>query len=324
MVLAIATPMLIGASLLGGLVPSAIRGTHLRMQLALSFVSGLMLGVAILHLLPHSMLMLGSVDEAAYLMLFGVVGVFLLMRFLHVHSLEPGIKLPAEGEPGHDHDHAHGGGHHHGHAHHGVGGGGHGHAGVRWVTLLSGLSLHSIVDGAALASAVKLEEGHGWPGLLVLIVVVLHKPLDALAITATMEGSEQQRRRINLIYALVAPIAAWLAYLGFTGAGDAGLKVAGIAMAFCAGAFVCVALADLMPEVQFHSHHRFLLTGALGLGVGVAVLLGYVEGHNHGMHDHGGSETEHEGHDHGGPDHSGQDHSGQDHTGHDHAGHDHD
>ena len=151
------------------------------------------------------------------------------------------------------------------------------------------------------------------------MLVVLHKPLDALAITATMEGSEQQRRRINLIYALVAPIAAWLVYLGFTGAGDAGLKVAGIAMAFCAGAFVCVALADLMPEVQFHSHHRFLLTGALGLGVGVAVLLGYVEGHNHGMHDHGGSETGHEGHDHSGPDLTGQDH-----TGHDHAGHDHD
>ena len=296
MVLVIATPLLIGASLLGGLVPSAIRGTHLRMQLALSFVSGLMLGVAILHLLPHSVLMLGSVDRAAVLMLFGVVGVFLLMRFLHVHSLEPGIKLPAEGEHTHSHDHDHA--HDHDHHHHGGG-----HAGVRWVTLLSGLSLHSIVDGAALASAVKLEEGQGWPGLLVLLVVVLHKPLDALAITATMEGSEARRRKINMIYALVAPIAAWAAYLGFTGAGDLGGDVAGIAMAFCAGAFVCVALADLMPEVQFHSHHRFLLTMALGLGVGVAALLGYVEGHNHGLHDHGGAETGHEGHDHSGHDH---------------------
>lgn len=280
LVLVIATPLLIGASLLGGLVPSAIRGTHLRMQLALSFVSGLMLGVAILHLLPHSVLMLGSVDRAALLMLFGVVGVFLLMRFLHVHSLEPGIKLPVECE--HDHDHAHGHGHRHGQRrHHRM------HGGVRWVTILSGLSLHSIVDGAALASAVKLEEGHGWPGLLVLIVVVLHKPLDALAITATMEGSIQRRRKINVIYALVAPVAAWGAYLGFTGAGELGSEVAGVAMAFCAGAFVCVALADLMPEVQFHSHHRALLTGALGLGVGVAMLLGYVEGHNHGLHNHG-------------------------------------
>ena len=307
LVLVIATPLLIAASLLGGLVPSAIRGTHLRMQLALSFVSGLMLGVAILHLLPHSVLMLGSVDRAALLMLFGVVGVFLLMRFLHVHSLEPGIKLPVEGEQAHHHEHAHGHGLHH-HHHHAKA-----HGGVRWVTILSGLSLHSIVDGAALASAVKLEEGHGWPGLLVLIVVVLHKPLDALAITATMEGSAQRRRKINLIYALVAPIAAWGAYLGFAGAGELGSEVAGVAMAFCAGAFVCVALADLMPEVQFHSHHRALLTGALGLGVGVAMLLGYFEGHNHGLHDHGS-------HDKG---EAGQDVLGRD-ASDPHFGHDHD
>ena len=169
------------------------------------------------------------------------------------------------------------------------------------MTLLSGLSLHSIVDGAALASAVRLEEGHGWPGLLVLVVVVLHKPLDALAITATMGKDPVRRRRVNLIYALVAPLAAWGAYLGFMSAGNYGAEIAGVAMAFCAGAFVCVALADLMPEVQFHSHHRALLTAALGLGVGVAILLGYVEGQNHG---HGASSHGEAGHDHSGHDHA--------------------
>lgn len=253
-------------------MPGAIRATHLRMQLALSFVSGLMLGVAILHLLPHSVIMLGSVDRAAVLMLFGVVGVFLLMRFLHVHSVEPAVPAAAACEHGHEHEHAHD-----------EGRGARGR--VRWMTLLSGLSLHSIVDGAALASAVRLELGQFWPGLLVLIVVVLHKPLDALAISATMGSDRARRRRINLLYALVAPAAAWAAYLGFTGAGHYGAEIAGVAMAFCAGAFVCVALADLMPEVQFHSHHRAVLTGALALGVGVAVLLGYIEGHNHGLHE---------------------------------------
>lgn len=304
LVLLIATPMLIGASLVGGLIPGAIRATHLRMQLSLSFVSGLMLGVAILHLLPHSIIMLGSVDRAATLMLLGVVGVFLLMRFLHVHSLEPGIKLPAleEHEHGHSHTHDHDHAHDHGHHHHHESASGH----VRWMTLLSGLSLHSIVDGAALASAVRLGLGEAWPGLLVLVVVVLHKPLDALAITATMGNDPVRRRRVNLIYALVAPLAAWGAYLGFMSAGDYGAEIAGVAMAFCAGAFVCVALADLMPEVQFHSHHRALLTTALGVGVGVAVLLGYVEGHNHGVHGH---ET------------GAHDEAGHDHTGHDHGAH---
>jgi len=132
--------------------------------------------------------------------------------------------------------------------------------------------------------------------------VVLHKPLDALAITATMGSDPVRRRRVNLIYALVAPLAAWGVYLGFMSAGHYGAEIAGVAMAFCAGAFVCVALADLMPEVQFHSHHRALLTTALGVGVGVAILLGYVEGHNHGHAVDAQDETSH--------DHSGHDHSG--------------
>ncbi|MFI4870897.1 MAG: ZIP family metal transporter [Phycisphaerales bacterium JB061] len=285
LVLAIATPILIAASLLGGLLPMIFKATHLRMQLALSFVSGLMLGVAVLHLLPHSIIMLDSVDKAAFLMLLGVVSVFLLMRFLHVHSVEPGIKPHSACD--HEHEANQEGG------------------AVRWMTLLAGLSLHSFVDGAALASAIKLEQGHALPGFLVLIVVVLHKPLDALAISATIGNNQDKRKKVNLLYSLIAPLAAWLVYLGFTGAGESGAQLAGIAMAFCAGAFVCVALADLLPEVQFHSHHRVPLTFVFLIGVAVAMLLGVVEGHNHGV-------AGHEGHDHS----SHSDHT--DHTGHNH------
>ena len=274
LVLTLATPLLILASLVGGLLPTMVKATHLRMQLALSFVSGLMLGVAILHLYPHSVLMLGSVDLTAQLMLLGVVSVFLLMRFLHIHSATPGIKPHSACD--HEHEANHAG------------------SAVRWMTLFAGLSLHSFVDGAALASAVKLEESHAMPGMLVFIVVVLHKPLDALAISATIGNNHGKRRKINLLYAMIAPLAAWLVYLGMMGAGQSGAQIAGIAMAFCAGAFVCVALADLLPEVQFHSHHRVPLTIMFAIGVGVAVLLGFLEGHNHGIAD--GTEHSHEGH----------------------------
>ena len=41
-------------SLLGGLLPGLVRMTHTRTQLIMSFVSGLMLGVAFYHLVPHS------------------------------------------------------------------------------------------------------------------------------------------------------------------------------------------------------------------------------------------------------------------------------
>ena len=42
------------ASIGGGLLPVYIRLTHRRMELTLSFVSGVMLGIGLLHLLPHA------------------------------------------------------------------------------------------------------------------------------------------------------------------------------------------------------------------------------------------------------------------------------
>jgi len=42
------------ASLLGGWLPLMVRLTHTRLQVATSFVAGLMLGVGLLHLVPHA------------------------------------------------------------------------------------------------------------------------------------------------------------------------------------------------------------------------------------------------------------------------------
>ena len=44
------------ASLAGGLLPLLVRWTHRRLQMALSFVSGVMLGVAMFHMLPHAVM----------------------------------------------------------------------------------------------------------------------------------------------------------------------------------------------------------------------------------------------------------------------------
>ena len=52
--------LIICASLLGGWLPSLIKMTHTRTQIMMSFVAGLMLGVAIYHLLPHAIATLDS------------------------------------------------------------------------------------------------------------------------------------------------------------------------------------------------------------------------------------------------------------------------
>src|SRR5207249_4159320 len=52
--LAIYCALILLASLLGGWLPLMVRLTHTRLQVATSFVAGLMLGVAVLHLVPHA------------------------------------------------------------------------------------------------------------------------------------------------------------------------------------------------------------------------------------------------------------------------------
>ena len=56
----------------------------------------------------------------------------------------------------------------------------------------------------------------------------------------------------------------------------------GGALAFCAGTFLCISCADLLPELQFHSHDRLRLSLGLLAGLGVAWLIGQAEsGHEH-------------------------------------------
>ena len=52
--LAVYCGLIVLASLAGGMIPLLIRLTHRRLELLLSFISGVMLGAALLHLLPEA------------------------------------------------------------------------------------------------------------------------------------------------------------------------------------------------------------------------------------------------------------------------------
>ena len=59
--------------------------------------------------------------------------------------------------------------------------------------------------------------------------------------------------------------------------------IASAALAFSAGVFISIALSDLLPEVQFHSHDRLKLSAALLAGALVAWGIGFAEPkHAHG------------------------------------------
>ncbi|MBB48717.1 MAG: hypothetical protein CMJ33_09320 [Phycisphaerae bacterium] len=293
------------ASVLGGYLPLLFKLTHLRMQVALSFVSGILLGVGLLHMLPHALVEDAPVSGVTTAFLLGFLLIFFLERFFcfHHHETEP---VSTDG-----HDVCRQGDHTMG-----------------WVGTFFGMTVHTLLAGIALGSSVEMEhsmqagDGNGGgatalaglAGLGAFLAILFHKPFDALTITAVMRVSGSSRGGIilaNILFALVIPLGILLFFL-VDGIGT-WHNLTAYALALSAGTFVCIAASDLLPELQFHRHNRLLLSGALVAGLLVAWVSGLLETHDHG-HGHG------HGHDHAGH-HHGHDH--HDHA-HDHHGHDHD
>lgn len=305
--------LIAAASVTGGWLPALVRMTHLRTQLLMSFVAGLMLGIALLHLLPHAVDSLGSAAWTGGSALAGTVFMFLLLRAFHVHhhgdaplAIDPETTLaaapsgpltadpPTSPGPLSSCDHPD-------QACHRSEDGATGVAGAErptprplgWVGLVCGLGLHTLMDGVALGASVAVDASHGaWLGLAGLgtfLAIALHKPLDAFAITSVMQTdgwSSGQRSLVNLVFALACPAGALLFWLGATRLDPDGLLL-GVGLGISAGFFVCIALADLLPEVHFHHHDRLALTTALLVGVALAVGIENLPGHSHThSHDH--------------------------------------
>ena len=144
-----------------------------------------------------------------------------------------------------------------------------------------GLSLHTVTEGVALGASARIDDGL-LPGLAVFIAIMLHKPLDAYSIISMMNSAGYSRRACNLAnvgFALLCPVVAAASFwgVGMIGHMEEGVVI-GYTLAFAAGAFLCISLSDLLPEIQFHSHDRGKLLLAFLLGIGLACGLSFVEG----------------------------------------------
>lgn len=272
--------LIVIASLFGGWLPAMVRMTHLRLQLVLSAVAGVMLGVATLHLMPHAARMLRSIEMAMVILLGGILFMFFLNRILHFHQHSV-VETDQPDAVGLGHQNCE-------HAHHNDHGQELGSSDVSSLGLLLGMTIHTLVDGIALGAAVLAHSGNLWSGagFSVFLAIVLHKPLDAMSVTSLMAARRWSPGKIalaNILVSLTAPLGVVLFAWG-VGTPDANNNVwIGTAMAFSAGTFLCISLGDLLPEVHFHKHDRFWLSTALLLGIGVSVLIELMPGHSHAL-----------------------------------------
>lgn len=313
--------LIAASALFGGLLPSLLNLTHGRMQILVSMIGGLMLGVGVFHQFPHAVAAMSghghsaadAMDWCVGWLMGGLLTTFFMLRMFHFHHHEA---VGTDEDPDHlcshdhdhddhhdclakhDHDHDHDSrGHHHSH---------HPAQGASWIGIFIGLAIHSLIDGGALAAHLSADAMHsqdfgesvGWLlGFGTFLGIVLHKPLDSLSITTLMAAggwSARSRHIANVGYACMCPIGAAVFYLGIQQVAYQDVLLAA-ALAFSAGVFLCISLSDLLPEVQFHSHDRLRLSLALLVGVLLAWAIGFAE-HGH-MHGHqGGKPHVHDAH----------------------------
>ncbi len=270
--LAMYCSMIVVATLFGGWLPSRFLISHTRMQVILSFVGGLMLGIGLLHMLPHCVVQTGSLQQSLVATLVGLLFTFFLIRIFQFHQHGPaGQSEEAHADCEHDHPHLHH--HEHGGVHR-----------LSWTGVAIGMMIHTFVDGVALGAAVMSDYHHNpslaaW-GFGIFLAIALHQPLDAMSITTLMAaGGWSQKRQylMTIIFSSICPFGAAVFVLCIYQLGTSAGQTIGIALGFSAGTFLCISLSDLLPEVQFHRHDRLKLSAALLLGVLAAYSIGWLE-----------------------------------------------
>ena len=281
LVLSAYSAAIFAASLLGGKLAALGTMTHTRTQIVMSLVAGFILGIAMFHLLPHSLERISGpdiVEKAVGWMVLGMVLMIFLLRIFHFHQHD----FSSEASDLYDqHDHGHGVVH-----------------SRSLFGVAIGLGVHTVTEGIALGTSMQMGPPHedevALAGLGVFFAILLHKPLDAYSIVGMMKsaGHSQRARTVaNVGFALLCPLVALASFGGLELLGPEQGAVVGYVLAFAAGAFLCIALSDLLPEIHFHSHDRGKLIASLLVGIGLAYALYYVESsaiHGHGMETHEG------------------------------------
>ena len=98
------------AGTIGGRLSEWLVVTHRRLQFMISFVAGLMLGIALLRLMPHAAILLPDVNHMALWMTAGLMIMFIFLRMFHFHQhslAEEPLHTDAGNPEGSSHHHSH-------------------------------------------------------------------------------------------------------------------------------------------------------------------------------------------------------------------------
>ncbi len=203
--------------------------------------AGIRIGAAYFDLIPESVEHLGGSLDLA--MIFTAVGFLAFYAVEKLTALHVGHETAAELD--------------------------HGDAAHRHVGFIGslGMSLHSFLDGVALAAGLAIGGGLG---LVIAVVVVMHRFSDGIGIVSLQLASRTPRNEIYRWVALVAiaPVIGVIVGL-LLPLPD---MVLGGMLAVFAGFFLYIGAAELLPEAHRNDRSRWVVAATLA---GVAAIYAF-------------------------------------------------
>jgi zinc and cadmium transporter len=221
-----------------------------------SLSAGLLLGTAVLHLIPEAFESQADLHRLGWVLLGGFVGFFLLEKFeilRHSHH--------HEGD-GHDH--------HHGHDRSEAGPGG--------LLILVGDGIHNLADGFLIAAAFLADPALGW---LAAAAIAAHEiPQEVGDFIVLLNAGYTKTRALvyNAISGLMAVVGGVVGYFALSTSEEWLPYV----LVLAASSFIYIALADLIPDMQ---RQRRRMESAMQVGLLLAGI-GLVAAITSQMHAH--------------------------------------
>ncbi|HWP17948.1 MAG TPA: ZIP family metal transporter [Burkholderiaceae bacterium] len=248
------------ATLLGGtlsvLIAASLTLTVLSklVRHLVSLSAGVLLGTALLHVLPEAFESSAGAHELFLTLLGGLLFFFLLEKaelYRHGHHHE---------DDGHHH--------HHGFDHEQAGRGG-------W-SVLVGDSIHNFCDGLIIAAAFLADTRLG---VVTALAVIAHEIPQEVGDYIVLLNAGFSRARALLYNALSGLAAVAGGVLGYFVVGDYE-EFFPYLLVIASSSFIYVAVADLIPQLQRRLSLKETFAQLFWLGIGLAIITGVV-GHSH-------------------------------------------
>ena len=137
------------------------------------------------------------------------------------------------------------------------------------------LSMHTLIDGIALGTAVTGGEDFALGGL-VFLAIIFHKMPAAFSLTSALKAdnySNSTALTYLIIFNAMVPVGAILAFVVLYGLP---VWLLGAMLCFSAGTFIHVATSDLLPVIHRQHSGKVLLSAVVILGVLFMAAFGWI------------------------------------------------